>query len=220
LAATRHGGETLGATFEKISQTDHMWTVEEIRENYRKFEDWKIRELAQNPSGLRKEIVPILIEEIKKRNLDIELITWVNYETNKFEGFEKKDLIKRILNSKCSLCNLNSNLKGYKFNTLISVLINITDKSESLIICNDCARKKRLNSMLKTFFLGWWSKRGIISTPFTLISDLINIFKKESVSKEIIDDYIENNTGMLRLSLEKNNLNEMIAEFNNSQMKM
>lgn len=194
-----------------------MWTVEEIKKNYSKFDDWKIKELALNPKGLRKEIVPILNEEIKKRNLDIELIKWVNYETKTFEGLEKKNLIENIIKSKCSLCLENSNLRGYKFNTIISALVVITDKTENLIICNDCAKSKRLNSMSKTFFLGWWSKRGIISTPFTLISDLIKILRKESESKEIIDEFIENNTGVLRISLEQNNLNEVLAKFNNPE---
>jgi hypothetical protein len=68
--------------------------------------------------------------------------------------------------------------------------------------------------MLKTFFLGWWSKRGIIATPFTLISDLIKIFRKKSESKEILDEFIENNTGILRIIIEENNLENFIAEYN------
>jgi hypothetical protein len=193
-----------------------MWTVDEIKKSYKNFDDSKIKELALNPKGLRKEIVPILNEEIKNRNLDIELIKWVNYETNTFEGIEKRNLIEKIRKSKCSLCSINSNLSGYKFNTIISALIIVTDKTENQIICNDCAKSNRLKSMSTTFFLGWWSKRGIISTPFTLISDLIKIFRKESESKEIFDEFIANNTGVLRVILEKeNSLNEILAKFNN-----
>ena len=192
-----------------------MWTVEEIKKNYKNFDDSKIKELALNPKGLRKEIVPILNEEIKNRNLDIELIKWVNYETNTFEGIEKRNLIEKIRKSKCSLCSVNSDLSGYRFNTIISALIIIKNKTESQIICTDCAKSKRINSLTTTFFLGWWSKRGIISTPFTLISDLIKIFRKETESKEIFEEFIVNNTGVLRIILEKeNNLNDILAKFN------
>jgi|LakMenEpi03Aug12_release.lakeMendotaPanAssembly.Ray.scaffolds.fasta_scaffold393306_2 hypothetical protein len=191
-----------------------MWTVEEIRKNYRNFDDGKIKEIALNPKGLRKEIIPILNEEIRNRNLDIQLIEWVNYETNKFEGLEKQNLLEKIAKLKCSLCLVNSNLHAYRFNTIISSLVTITDKTENLIICDQCAKSKRLNTMLKTFFLGWWSKRGIIATPFTLISDLIKIFRKKSESKEILDEFIENNTGILRIIIEENNLENFIAEYN------
>jgi hypothetical protein len=191
-----------------------MWTVEEIRKNYRNFDDGKIKEIALNPKGLRKEIIPILNEEIRNRNLDIQLIEWVNYETNKFEGLEKQNLLEKIAKLKCSLCLVNSNLHAYRFNTIISALVTITDKTENLIICDQCAKSKRLNTMLKTFFLGWWSKRGIIAKPFTLISDLIKIFRKKSESKEILDEFIENNTGILRIIIEENNLENFIAEYN------
>jgi hypothetical protein len=191
-----------------------MWTVEEIRKNYKNFDDGKIKEIALNPKGLRKEIILILNEEIRNRNLDIQLIEWVNNETNKFEGLEKQNLLDKIAKLKCSLCLVNSNLHAYRFNTIISALVTITDKTENLIICDQCAKSKRLNTMLKTFFLGWWSKRGIIATPFTLISDLIKIFRKKSESKEILDEFIENNTGILRIIIEENNLENFIAEFN------
>jgi hypothetical protein len=195
----------------------NMWSVEEIRNNYKNFDDSKIKELAQNPKGLRKEIVPILNEEIKKRNLDINLIEWVNYETNTFEGIEKRNLIDKIRKSKCSLCLTNSKLSGYKFNTLISALIVIKNKTEIQIICSDCAKKKKIKSMTKTFFLGWWSKKGMFSTPLYLIIDLINIFRKEAESKEIIEEFISDNTGLLRKILAKgNDLNEILATFNDS----
>lgn len=193
-----------------------MWTVEEIRENYRKFDDWKIEELASNPKGVRKDIVPILNEEIERRNLDIALIKWVNYETNTFEGLERKNLILKIRKSECSICNETSKLNGYQFNTIVSALIVETHQRELQIICDDCARSKRLKSMRTTFFFGWWSGDGLFSTPLTLVSDFIRIFRKEAEDKEIMDEFIYNNTGMLRVALEKGyDLNDIIASFNN-----
>lgn len=192
-----------------------MLTVEEIRKTYKQFEDWKIKELALNPKALRKEIIPILNEEIKNRNLGIDLITWVQNETNIFEGLEKKNLIQKITRSKCSLCSENSNLSGYRFTTIFSALIILTNKTESLIICNSCAKSKRLDSMLKTLVFGWWSRKGILLTPFALVSDLIRIFRPESDSKKVFDEFIENNTGELRLALEKNNLEAIIEHSNN-----
>lgn len=192
-----------------------MWSVEEVKKKYQTFDDAKIKELARNPKGLRKEIIPLLLDEIKNRNLDSQLTAWVNYETHRFEGLEKKNLVDKIGRLKCSRCLVNRNLHAYRFNTLISALFVITDKTEDLVICAQCAKSKRLNTMLKTFFLGWWSKRGLIATPFTLISDAIRIFRKEAENKAILNELIENNTGKLRISLEENNLEQFIASFNN-----
>ncbi|WP_264510449.1 hypothetical protein [Flavobacterium sp. N1719] len=191
-----------------------MLTVEEIRKNYKNFDDGKIKEIALNSKGLRREIIPILNEEIRNRNLDIQLIEWVNYETNKFKGLEKQNLLNKIAKLKCSMCLVNSNLHAYRFNTLISAFVTITDKTENLIICDQCANSKRLNTMLITFFFGWWSKKGILLTPFTLISDLIKIFRKNSESKKILDEFIENNTGILRIAIKENKLENFISEFN------
>ena len=191
-----------------------MLTVEEIRKNYKNFDDGKIKEIALNSKGLRREIIPILNEEIRNRNLDIQLIEWLNYETNKFKGLEKQNLLNKIAKLKCSMCLVNSNLHAYRFNTLISAFVTITDKTENLIICDQCANRKRLNTMLITFFFGWWSKKGILLTPFTLISDLIKIFRKNSESKKILDEFIENNTGILRIAIKENKLENFISEFN------
>jgi hypothetical protein len=192
-----------------------MWTVEEIREKYRTFEDSKIRELANNPRGLRKEIVPILKEEIKRRNLDVAITEWIDNEINSFEGLERQNLVRKIAKSKCSLCRTDSNLDGYRFNTIISFLFIVKNKTEIRIICNNCAGSKRLTSMTTTFFLGWWSKKGIPLTPFTVVSDLIKIFRKEFESKKVIDQFIDGNTGTLRACLKKENgLDEVLAQFN------
>lgn len=192
-----------------------MLTINEIRENYKKFDDWKIKELALNPRVLRKEIVPVLNEEILRRNLDVELIKWVNYETNTFEGLQRKNLIQKIRTSKCSCCFEKSKLNGYEFNTITSALIFTKERKERQIICKDCAKSKRIKSMSTTFFLGWWSKKGFLSTPFTLITDLIRIFRKEAEDAAVIDDFISNNTGKLRIALEDgHDLNRIIGKFN------
>lgn len=54
-------------------------------------------------------------------------------------------------------------------------------------------------SYLITGFTGWWSKRGILLTPYTLIKDTINIFFKKKIDDRIIVEFIEQNNGMFRL---------------------
>lgn len=192
-----------------------MFTIEELKENYKNFDDAKIEKIALNPTGLRREVVPILKEEIKKRGLNIELMKWVGYEAIYFEGLEREKLLTDIRRSICSNCNINTDLKGYRFNTVISAFILLGDVTKEKIICAKCARKMRTRSMLKTFFLGWWSRQGILMTPYALFSDIIRIFRVERESEEIIDKFIDANTGVLRMSMdEKIQISEVLRGFN------
>src|SRR5690606_31040437 len=123
----------------------------------KKLDDWKIKELASNPKTFRKEVIPVLNEEISRRNLGVELIKWVNLETHSFKGLERKNIIEQIRKSQCSVCLSKSQLYGYKFTTIISALITTFDKTEHQIICEGCAKKKRFRSTSKTVLFGWWS---------------------------------------------------------------
>jgi hypothetical protein len=179
-----------------------MRTVEEIRANYKKFTDSKIEDLAKNESrSLRREILSVLKDEILERNLDPNLITWVDAENNLLTEFEKKNLKEKIKYLPCPTCSKkNGEIKAYEISTVVSYLIYCDDKTEIKITCKDCAKKYKLNAIIKTFFLGWWSKRGILSTPYTLIKELINfLFYKEKISTRIIDSFIDKNNGIFRL---------------------
>ena len=94
-----------------------MYSVEEIRENYKGISDSKIENIALNESkGLRKEILGILKEEIKKRNLGESLITWLDAEINTLTDFERLSLIRKIENLKCPNCGQReSKLIGQEF---------------------------------------------------------------------------------------------------------
>lgn len=198
-----------------------MYTIEEIKNNYSHYSDAKIQEIAENCTGLRKEVVSILNAEIKRRKLDLELIKWVNYETNIFEGAEREKIIEQIENSVCSECFTENSLKGYKFNTLISNIFFLNDKTEYRIVCDSCGYKKRLNTIGITFLLGWWSRRGFFVTPFTILSDLYKIVKRNSYSKEIINAFIDKNTASLRLVQEgKIELYKLLEDFNDKEEQL
>jgi hypothetical protein len=195
-----------------------MNTINGIENNYKKFDDWKILELAENPSGLREDVIPILLNELRLRKLDCDF-EWIKLELKRFDAFEKEVLTERIEKLKCSQCLMKSNLNGYEFNTRISVFITDFDKTEKFIICKKCARKKRIISLLKTSLFGWWSRAGIISTPFTILFDISKVYNRKSQSKKIINEFIENNTGNLRKCKTEDKLFEIIEAFNQIQSR-
>lgn len=196
-----------------------MYSIEEIRENYKGFSDSKIETIARNESkGLRKEVLRILKEEIEKRNLDKRLITWVNAETNALTDFEKQTLIRKIENLKCPYCGLKENkLIGQEFNTIVSVILFCNDTTENRILCSKCVRNKKIKSFLINVLAGWWSRRGFFLTPYTLIKDTINLFYKKKINDRIIAEFIEQNNGMFRLhGTDDQTLFGLISWYNNN----
>jgi thymidine kinase len=192
-----------------------MIPIDDIRKNYEKYDDATILKIISGAKGLRKEVVTLLNDEIKKRNLDIGLIEFVAIETNFYEGDERTHLINEIKNSVCTHCNNESELYGYTFNTIRSYLIWYDHEQKLQIICSTCAKSLRLKSMLITLALGWWSRPGLFGTPATLISDLIEIFRKEKYSQRVIDHFIDENTGSIRrMEKGKGSLSTIIKRFN------
>ncbi|WP_040252177.1 hypothetical protein [Psychroserpens mesophilus] len=196
-----------------------MHSIKDIRENYKGFDDSKIENIAKNESKrLRKEVLEILKSEIEKRNLDQRLITWVDAETNTLTDFERKTLTDKILNLNCPNCgNKYNKLSGQKLTTIISFIIYSSKNTKKRILCDSCAKKNRIESLLTTGILGWWSLKGLIVTPYTIINEIINIsFHKEKISDGIINEFLEQNNGMIRLhGMDNKNLSDLILWHNN-----
>jgi hypothetical protein len=178
-----------------------MISIEEIKENYKGFSDSKIENIAQNESKkLRKEVLEILKEEIARRDLDEQLIVWVDAENHTLSDLEKQSLIKKIENLKCPSCGKKeSNLIGQEFNIIVSAIRLLSNSSENRILCANCGRKKKIRTFLINGLLGWWSVPGIFLTPYTLLKDTNNIFSKKKIHDRIIAEFIERNNGMFRI---------------------
>lgn len=178
-----------------------MYNIEEIRENYKNFYDEKIIKIARNESkGLRPDVLEVLKNEIIKRKLDLTLITWVEAESKQITDIEKEEIVKTIKNLPCPNCHsTKQELRGYEINTVVSIIIDCIDTTETRFLCSQCGKKKKVTSIIKTLFLGLWSRRGIIITPFTLLKDIINLFLANKISNRIFDEFIEENIGRIRL---------------------
>ena len=117
-----------------------MFTKAELSEIYRKFDDNKIVQIATSESkGLREEAVPILELEIARRNLDKNLLEWIKFERNFYEGTELSMLKNIVKDSKCSECGRkNCNVKGFNIN--YHSLLGCGFHAD-LIICESCGKK-------------------------------------------------------------------------------
>ena len=198
-----------------------MYSVEEIRENYKGFSDSKIENIAKKESkGLRKDVLGILREEIEKRNLDKNLISWVETETKTYDGIERDSLVKKIQNLNCPKCaEKKDRLYGFEINQVVSVLLFANDTRNEKILCLSCGKKAKLKAIFITFFAGWWSRRGILLTPWIVIKDSFNFLFINKISDKIINRLIDENTGHFRRKgTENGTLNRLIKIRNEKEI--
>ena len=187
----------------------------EIREYYKKLSQNEIISLAKNPAGLRKEIVPIFIEELKTRGLQTDFENWVKIETDSFEGTERDLIFAQIEQNSCCNCGSFEKLYGFNFEKIYSFVLFSKFEFAEKILCKSCGNKERFKIMGKTALVGWWSKKGIIYTPYFLVNGLIRYFRIESESNKVINNFIDRNTGKLRLVNQKKiGLQTVICENN------
>lgn len=185
----------------KDSATIELINKNHIKQTYRKLPDEEIVKIARgNAQGLVDEAIPILIDEIKQRELGEDLVQWL-MEERRIPTVEEFLSLKQIVKTSfCTDCNLNQNLAGVGYKTLISYIIGSRTYHYKVIVCGECATSRKQSSFFATAMLGWWSLFGIFSTPFTLLSKTFSSFKKDKQSDKIIDDFLKVNMGAITRS--------------------
>jgi hypothetical protein len=189
--------------------------IEQIKKNYADFDDFKIEHIAKNEvDGLHPEVVPILVDEIKRRGLDLNLIKGIESQTKELTGAELDELKSKIVNLPCPDCGQRAYpLTGSFSRTVISFFIFTSYKKKPVIACQSCLNKRRKNAMLLTFFLGWWGiPYGFFRTPIALIASLKDIKNKGTVSEDTVTSFAISHIGELRTNWDKEN--ELVAYIN------
>ena len=192
-----------------------MLEPEIIKQNLREKSDEEIYILARNESKeLREDVRPILIEEIKRRNLNLKLINWIDLENRELPIDQIK---KRISTFNCPNCGRNqTRIVGIK-NSYIICFLHFTDNKTSIkILCESCARKNTIKYSLITFFLGWWGI-GVIIAPFVLFNNFLNFFRVDRNSEEILEHFIQTKRGLIAKDIKNDiTLFKFIKQFNSN----
>ncbi len=178
----------------------------ELAAYYDSLYDEKIVQLAKEPKGLSDDAIQILKNQIRKRNLDNDLIQLIDLELAPISENERFRILDLIENSACPRCRKKeSRLQGYKYHSTTC---------EHQIICKKCAKEIFRHSMISNLTTGWWYRNGISRMLFALISDLVNQFFKTKISNKIMDDFIDNNIGRIR-NHEK--IIHLLSEYNKAE---
>ena len=195
--------------------------LEQIKKNYANFDDFKIEYLAKNEAdSLDSEVVQILIEEVKKRNLDTNLIRGIEAQTKELTEREINELKSKIVSLPCPVCGQKSSpLVGALIRTVKSYIFFTSYRKDPIIACESCIKKRRKKAMITTALGGWWGfPFGFFYTPTALIAIRNDIKKQEEISEGIITSFAIDNMGELRTNWDKENeLTEFIRHANKNK---
>ncbi len=194
--------------------------LNDIRDNYKNFPDWKIEKIASAEAGsLRPEVLDILKAEIKKRNLNLNLIDSVDSQTKELTESEFNEYCEILRNHPCPNCEsktqkINATMVGQ----VVSMLI-MTNYEKSLkVACSDCLDKMHSKANTKSALLGWW---GIPWGPIQTIRSFIynSSMKKNNRTEKpngIFASFIVSNVGIMeKAKTEPEKLTELINRTNN-----
>ena len=183
--------------------------IEQVKKNYENFTDSKIEYLAKNEAGsLESKVLSILVNEIKKRDLDLDLIKGIEAQTKELTETEIQEIKLKIESLTCSECGekTSSKLIGTLIRTVKSFIFFTSYKKTPIISCKTCADKKRKDAMISTAVLGWWGiPFGIFRTPQALIASMTDKKKREQISDEILTVFAIENIGEIKTNWNKEN---------------
>jgi len=196
--------------------------LDDIRENYRSFEDYKIEKIAtEDVTKLREGVIDILKEEIQRRNLPKSLIKGIDAQTKELSEKEFDEYLSLIRNHTCPKCNsktkkLNASIVG----EVVSVVVFTNYTKKRKIACSNCLDELNNKAIGKSSILGWW---GFPWGPiYTIKSIILNtkMKKKNHTSKpnELLQGFVLENIGYLEAN--KNNPEKITQLLNKTNNKI
>ncbi len=194
--------------------------LEQIKENYANFEDYKLEHLAKNEAGsLEPEVIPILMAEIKKRGLDSNLEKGIEAQTKALTESEVLELKNKVVGLKCPMCGQKDKpLMGSLIRSVKSFVVFTNYKKTPIITCQECADKKKKSALISTIILGWWGiPWGLVRTPQTIINYFADKSKVEEISESILTGFAIENIGEIKTNW--NNEDELV-EFIDHQNRL
>jgi hypothetical protein len=133
--------------------------LEDIKENYRNFDDSDIERIATADSSLLEpEVLEILKAEIQRRNLDLSLVDSVDAQTKELSIEEFNEYCSILRNHTCPNCNSSKqNMNASMVGKVTSVVIWTSYEKSMKVACSDCLDKFHDKAITNSLLLGWWA---------------------------------------------------------------
>jgi len=154
--------------------------LKDIEKNYEGMSDEKIIRIATTDAvGLPPEVFEIIEKEIKKRNLNPDILKGAFAQNKEYSIDEIENYSNLLRDLPCPICeNTIEKLNGTILHTVKSFIFFTTSSAETTIACPDCLDKKNNDAIFSTALLGWW---GI---PWGLFKTPIYIYRNYKEKKE------------------------------------
>ncbi|MES2478858.1 MAG: hypothetical protein V4561_07215 [Bacteroidota bacterium] len=149
--------------------------IDNIANYYSKMRDQELIRIAtQDARGLRPEVYNIVEKEIKKRNLNPDLLKGAIAQNKEYSIEELEKYAEKLRELQCPICGqIEQKLNGTIAHSIMSFLIFTTYKTEPFIACPDCLDKKNNNAIISSTLLGWWGiPWGLLKTPTYIYRNL------------------------------------------------
>ncbi|ESU20481.1 hypothetical protein FEDK69T_30050 [Flavobacterium enshiense DK69] len=149
--------------------------LKDIAEFYSKKSDSDIIHIAtQNARGLKPGVLEIIENEIKKRNLNPNILEGAKAQNKEYSLEEINELSQKLRSLPCPLCgSKTAKLNGTIMHTVKSFIVFSSFRKEPIIACPDCLDKKNEESIASTALLGWWGiPGGILQTPIYIYNNI------------------------------------------------
>jgi hypothetical protein len=147
----------------------------EIEKNYEKMSDTRLIEvITTNGQGIQPEVIRIIETEIKKRDLDPNLINGLIAQNEEYSLEDIYHYAELLRNSPCPICNnTRDKLNGTIYHSIKSIIVATFTETRLIIACPDCLDKQNQKAIVSCSLLGWWGiPWGILKTPVYIYRNL------------------------------------------------
>jgi len=146
--------------------------LEQIKKHYQGLDNSKLESLAtKEAKTLRPEVLPLLIEEIKRRNLSPAILDGMERLLKIPTNEELAEYSLLLQKQPCPVCNTKTKrLNAGMTSETVSAILFSTSRKSLYIACPDCLNRFKSNANSKTLMLGWW---GLPWGPIRTIQSLM-----------------------------------------------
>lgn len=178
--------------------------LSEIKENYKYFDDFKIRKIAsEEAASLRPEVLDILKEEIKRRGMDQNLNNSIDTQIREISLLELMDYCAQLQKHPCPNCKSKT---GKLHVTIVGQVISMvffTNYEKSIkVACSDCLDNWNKKATIKSALFGWW---GFPWGPIHTVRSFIFNYGMKSNNRSnkpsgLLKSYVRDHIGVLEAS--------------------
>lgn len=86
--------------------------------------------------------------------------------------------IENAFRGPCNACGQHRNVDVFRSYRIWSALVYTRWETDVHVVCLSCARKRQWSDLAFSAVAGWWSARGILTTPFYILFNVVALLRR------------------------------------------